>query len=1471
MTSRRRIAAGFTALLTLTGALVLGGVVAANADDGLEITTTSLTWTSGPTTIQGTASAANQGTIEIRQGTDPAGGIVCSTPWAANWTCTTSLPVGNQELTARQADDPGNGYVARLDTTTVAVGYPSPNVTSADPLPVVAGETVTVSGVTTYPGVTISVTTSSPVGDCSVGTPIPTEGTAWSCDLETDGTATGDFALWVAQQIGGVDVGTPWQGTLSISEAPSDLAFTMPAPGSTISWADAQGGVTFSGTSIHPVDVDVYVDGETFVCTAAVVAGAWSCDATIPLPIGTSTYTAWQVVDAGPPPVDVYGFLTLTVALPTPTVSAPLVVPAGGTVELVGDGGVAGGTITADVTDPSGTGLPPCSTGPLAADGPWTCDIPFDTELPPGTEATVTVTLSFPGATSTTTTHRFQIAPAPPAQVTLDTPTDGQIFTWQSGPFAAVSGGAPVGSAPVDVLVDGVPVPACSVLAVDGFGRWDCGTLALDIGERTITAQQLDGATLVTDAATVDVQAPAPEVGGLPLSGQQGDSSYAVGGTYALAGYVVTATLDDGGTEVGSCTDDTFVAGAWSCDLDLTGLAPSPYYSLSVVQRPEPADPSITSQTATYFLEVTAPSGLQITAPADGDVLDWTADGVTVSGTTADTIEPLTVWLDGEFEVCSIADPTPNWTCPEPLSLNLGSYFLTVQQGEAPDATVTFDVVMPPPDVDQAGYSYPVGTAFAEFSGGSTFAPSDVLVELEVGDGATRDCTDVDPGSGWSCQIAIDDLPAGAYNVFFSQSTETGDPSLQVTRVLELTSTVPLAPVLTCTFTPGGFSVSSPQQMSIFDVYTATPVSGGGAGGGGATGEAGEPGSCNGAPGTTFPTGQVFEFGGPVATCAPTCSLTGLAPGIYDVYYTLDEDDPGSAGYSTQAHDYFFTIPETPSIGVAAGSGDTVLLSGTATAGDALRVVGPTGIVLCSTTVGSGGTWSCAFPKSSATSARVLTIDPSSGGMSSYSEARSIPALTPAAPTTPRVVPTLPADPTATTVTEWFLEFGGDLMNLKPGDTFTVTISGMPEGWSFEVIMHSAPRLLDAGRATGAPIPLTLTVPDDIENGPHQIQVAATTPLGTSYYRYADAAVSGGVDVVETPVDAPASDGDAASGTGGGAGAIDRADPGAPSALSESLAPLERIVANPVSVLVAGGLALALLFLVALPTELLNSSLSSNTSRLGRAYGAVDGAMNRAQDWLIAVTRSRAAAAAIVLALVAIIYGFVDPGFGLDVVSLRLVLALGLALFVLTYGASWISGLIIRRAWGASGVVAIQPSIILFAIVGVVVARILDFSPGFLVGVAIGLELISASKRVSGRAVFVQLGVVTGLSLAAWVVYSLFTPGDDFAGVLVNDTMVAITAEGLTGALIAILPLTFFDGRELWDVSKRLWVTAFLVVATAFALLVLPTAVEGTEVADYGVWLLVFAVFGLLSLAVWLVFARAAKREEQAEAEKVDA
>jgi hypothetical protein len=874
---------------------------------------------------------------------------------------------------------------------------------------------------------------------------------------------------------------------------------------------------------------------------------------------------------------------------------------------------------------------------------------------------------------------------------------------------------------------------------------------------------------------------------------------------------------------------------------------------------------SVGTSSRSNVITTTVAQGLRILSPANGSSPSYAPDPMVFSG---DTPLPADVQISVEgpypFGDSCIATPDGGgaWSCnissfPTPP---VGAYTVTASQSGTPNDVITFTRILPTPDFN-GPYYLDVGTGVTAFGGQNLYSTAGTSFWIDDG----PSCVSPEGGTSgtWSCSIDVSGLAVGNYPMHF-RNFDSADPTLDSatgTAVLTIEDPGgPGQPTMNCGFSPnGGFSASSPHVMNSGGFWLSRVYLDGG------SFESGEQfgiqGVCSGSSGSAFPVDDDWLLFETIQHCEGSCSTSGLEPGLYEVYYTVSDTDE-TPGVSFEPHSYLFTVPEAPAITTASSTTNSVIIRGTATPNDAVRIVRPNGTQLCATTATGVGTWACQFPKSSTSSARAIAVDPPSGGMSAYSAARSIPIA--AAPVVDEEIPTLSA---------WFLEFGGDLANLKPGDTFTLNVSGMPEGTEIEVWMHSDPYLLGTATGTGLPIAMELQVPEDIESGAHEIEMIAVTPLGTNYFYTSDAMVSGGATPTEgdKPLDVEADPEDAQGGTGSGGGTGQRDDPAAPSGITGTVAPLQAILDNPSAIAVAGGLALALLFLVALPTELLNSSLSSNTSRLGRVYGAFDSAMTRAQNWLIKKTHSRALVAIILVAIVAVIYGFVDPGFGFDIVSLRLVLSLAIAFFLLSFVASWVSGIIIRRAWGAMAIVALQPSIILFAVVGVIVARILDFSPGFLVGVAIGLELLQASKHVAARAVFVQIAVVTGFSLAAWITYSFFSPGNDFFGMLLEDTMVATTAEGLTGALIAVFPLKFLDGRELWEVSKRLWAAAFLIVGTAFALLVLPTAISGTNVSDIVTWLIVFAVFGGVSFAVWLIFVRADKKASAAGKEKVDA
>lgn len=1231
------------------------------------------------------------------------------------------------------------------------------------------------------------------------------------------------------------------------ANADGGLEFDPSLDGADVTWTPS--GFQFFGTTTTGGDPEVTVyddDGETQLCTATVVANAWSCTTANPLPVGSHSYTALQSIPALPPALDVVA-LDVVPAPPNYDQPNPYQVPQDSLALF------SGATTAPDaVIDVAIDGVvPTCSTPNIPSPGPWSCSIDLAGVAPGAYTMRVRQTV---GMTWGEGSGPLIIDPAAPFAV--GQPLPESQYEWEAANTFDVVGTVPDGSEAVDIAISG---DAFCTAIISGTS-WACDNQAYpEPGAHVLSAQRgVDEPIFVN----FSVLLPRPGVAESPDSYPQGTAVIPFTGQTMYVGASTRVELYEGqgegsGDTPTSVTDCDNVGPDWLCEVDGSTLGTGGY--TAIFTHFIPSDPDVGSEASwtEFAITAVAPTLTCVFAPASFDVTDDQGFSLSLY-----TLEAFT----GEYLLAPPATCGTNTGNQFPPGTPFAYTFYAGDWGALPpglyelyvtgegEGESVYDFLFTIPETPSITSVTSDATTIT-LSGTATPAN-----DLRVDDaGGAQLCLTSPDGEGlWQCTFPKSTASVARATDIDAESRGMSAYSGDVTIPVQATAS---SSTIQCTFTPGGL-VATTTDPNVMLTYSPVVPNDGGA--------IETFGSCSGRSGVQPSSVPGY---GPITSCSPTCDLADLAPGLHSLWFMRsDIDESGGIGTDTPGYEpyqFFFRVPETPTA-VAASAGNSIAMSGAATPGDTVRIVGGSGATLCQTTATGAGTWGCGFAASTETSARAISIDPQSGGLSAYSASRSIPVFLAPPPADPDE-PAPPA-PSLPTLVQWLLNFDGDLMNLRPGDTFSMTIEGMPQGWVIEVVMHSTPRSLGTAIATGAPQTLEFAVPDDVEVGPHRIEVVATSPLGVTYTQDFDAMV---VEIkpvdkaLEVDADETSSTG-GAGGSGGPSGAVDRGDPAAPSALTDSIAPLWRIIDNPVTIAIAGGLALALLFLVALPTELLNSSLSSNTSRLGRVYGTFDRAMTRAQDWLIRFTRSRAITAGLLVVLVAIIYGFVDPGFGFDIVSLRLVLSLAIALFVLSFVASWISGIIIRRAWGAIGVVAMQPTIILFAVIGVIVARILEFSPGFLVGVAIGLELLQASKQVTARAVFVQIGVVTGLALAAWIVYSVFTPGNDFVGMLVDDTMVAITAEGLTGALIAVFPLKFLDGRELWEVSKRLWAGAFLLVAVAFALLVLPTAVEGTDVADYGVWLIVFAVFGAVSLAVWVIFVRADKRAAS-DRERVDA
>lgn len=462
----------------------------------------------------------------------------------------------------------------------------------------------------------------------------------------------------------------------------------------------------------------------------------------------------------------------------------------------------------------------------------------------------------------------------------------------------------------------------------------------------------------------------------------------------------------------------------------------------------------------------------------------------------------------------------------------------------------------------------------------------------------------------------------------------------------------------------------------------------------------------------------------------------------------------------------------------------------------------------------------------------------------------------------PSSPPPAPGPTAPPALTDWGFEISGAGADgsLGAGSTIGISGSGLPGGTEIEVSIESTPRHLGssvADRAGG--FALQATIPADLEPGAHELVVEALAPDGRGGAKRMPVVVRppapapGPLEPDRAPDDEPGVE-PAASGS-------PRNDPGRATILTNSLVTWQLLLEHPGVFGFAGLVALALLLLVALPSTLVNSALENNGRLLSRAFGPVGRAVDRAAAGLRQRTGSDIPLAMIVLVIGALLFSLADPGIGLDLVSLRTFLSLFIALAVVTIGATVLALGLGRRLWGAHAEMLVLPLGLVAALIGVLVGRTFGFSPGFFLGLIIGIGFHSVpGARDRSRIALAFAGVLLGLSVAAWLLYSFVWAGEiptDFFGGVVHDTLVSITAEGLTFLVTAMLPFTFLHGREVFEHSRAAWAAAYLIGAAVFALLLLPLAVIGADaVPDLLLWGGVLAGFALLSVVLWWALGR---------------
>jgi hypothetical protein len=205
----------------------------------------------------------------------------------------------------------------------------------------------------------------------------------------------------------------------------------------------------------------------------------------------------------------------------------------------------------------------------------------------------------------------------------------------------------------------------------------------------------------------------------------------------------------------------------------------------------------------------------------------------------------------------------------------------------------------------------------------------------------------------------------------------------------------------------------------------------------------------------------------------------------------------------------------------------------------------------------------------------------------------------------------------------------------------------------------------------------------------------------------------------------------------------------------------------------------------------------------------------------------------------------------------------------------------VSKRWSVEVTLQVRPLGLVLTIIGVLASRLLHFSPGFLIGLVLGLMLSGRKGEENAwKAVLVRSGIVIGFGILAWLGYSALTTGEaaheTFLSELLVETLVAVVTEGIVAILIELLPFRLLEGERLWHRSRVLWAAVYFVVIFVFVVAVVPWEGNWEELgSSLWVWIGVVAAFAVICLAIYFYFRfwspfRETEEEEENDDEPVE-
>lgn len=259
------------------------------------------------------------------------------------------------------------------------------------------------------------------------------------------------------------------------------------------------------------------------------------------------------------------------------------------------------------------------------------------------------------------------------------------------------------------------------------------------------------------------------------------------------------------------------------------------------------------------------------------------------------------------------------------------------------------------------------------------------------------------------------------------------------------------------------------------------------------------------------------------------------------------------------------------------------------------------------------------------------------------------------------------------------------------------------------------------------------------------------------------------------------------------------------------------------------------------------------------AAGSILGSAAEGRPWMSAVGGPVA-----MLGLAGVIYGFSEPGFGLNTKSLVLFLSIVLGFAVVMYSYNGSQVLMTRRAFRAPAAIRMIPIGIGIAIVSVILSRLENFQPGIIYGFIATYAVLGAvdlDHRQNGQVVLVPGLALLAVCVSAWLLVSPFRDlaqdNNSWLAAVPEGVAVAVFVGGLEGLFFNMVPLQFMDGYKVWRWNKLAWVAIAGASAFLFWHVLLNTESESFSALQETMPATAAVIVGIclvLTAALWLYF-----------------